>query len=125
MLFWFSTTIVMLLDANEDNHDHFFCFLISNPRTEKFHTHFGRTQGFFSLQNLKTFCSAASGDVLKCVFGLRGYEERIPSSIQQGMCVTYFCDYSVFDIDYKRPTTSKDQQHQLLSSKCATLLPHL
>ena len=32
-----STTIVMLLDANEDNHDHFFfCFLISNPRTEKF-----------------------------------------------------------------------------------------
>ena len=33
--FW-GATIVMLLDANEDNHDHFFCFLISNPRTEKF-----------------------------------------------------------------------------------------
>ena len=83
----------------------FFCFLISNPRTEKF-THILVEHKVFSLQNLKTFCSAASGDVLKCVFGLRGYEERIPSSIQQGMCVTYFCDYSVFDIDYKRPTTT-------------------
>ena len=97
--------IVMLLDANEDKNTIITFFLLSNlfsPRTEQIHTHW-KNRRF--LQNLKTFFSA-SGDVLKCVFGLRGYEQRIPSSIQQGMCVTYFSDYSVFDIDYKRPTTT-------------------
>ena len=73
-------------------------------------SHFYSFQGFsFLAKKLEKFLFASGDKVLKCVFGLRGYEERIPLSrtlkkkmAEQNcaMSVTYFSDYSVFDIDY-------------------------
>ena len=108
---------------------YFFCFLISNPRTEKF-THILVEHKVFFFAKPENFLFSSLRRCPKmCLWFARLRRENSIEYPARHVChvlLWLLClRHRLQETNHDYYHFSKDQQHQLLSSKCATLLPHL